>query len=401
MCADVQIKVTAAAGIPGLLNRDHVTAFDRMLVEAETIVRWLVNVYEARDAIRVAAFALHERDPKLALAVLRILFESKDIARAAPYAIGGSHPDVIRLYLEPRYAAMRDDDRVMQDTVASGNLGSARLLLDAGVDPDSYGVMQAVSRSGSVDMANLILDSAPRSAPFVTHGTMGIVCGDPTVVIAVQLGHADLVRHLAERFPTVPKSSMLEAAIESKSIEMVRLILDLGADIRRDVIYYAVMENDMSMVKFLLERGASVQPRSVLAAASQGDLEMLRFIFEMHPIGSGDIMKDALCLAAGSGDKAKVRFLLDKGAADVDGDALYRAVLSHEDMDADMVVFLMDNGSDHELVFARGPFQDCIATRIDELTRIVRDRMATRTVVRPRKQPWRLLMRCFAPATRE
>ncbi|KAJ6492536.1 ankyrin repeat-containing domain protein [Mycena vitilis] len=282
-----------------------------------------------------------------------------------------------------------------------GRTDMVRLLLDHGavdtVDRSDSGYNDSALRlaafEGKREIAQLLLERGPavdtaeeyyRRAlrDFTLHGhtamvlrliEKGVHVNAKDLYFASEKGQANIVRLLIDRSTDVPaaNSLALQAASEHGHLEIVRHILEFGADIRVDAIGIpskdgrpanalraASLAGRLEIVQLLLDHGADVnlvdeRDGSALSSASrEGHAEVVRFLLD-HGANADTV--GALQDAAYEGHVKIVRLLLEKGAA-IDacnrgGSALHNAVRGDK---MEVVRVLLEHGADVNAVDASG-----------------------------------------------
>jgi ankyrin repeat protein len=189
------------------------------------------------------------------------------------------------------------------------------------------------------------------------------------------------------------------AAANSGSLEIVKLLLDHGADPNLSLrpwpwetmpLLFAVRGGHLEIVRLLLENGVKIDTKDswgvtpLMAAAQNGDREILELLLAKNPDvnlrmdGKWADGSTALMIAAERGDIEIVRALLDRGAdANVSGNdkktALMRAAGKG---DAEIVRILLDKGANAHvmdwygmtplLVAAKGRHTEIVTTLLDK-----------------------------------
>jgi ankyrin repeat protein len=107
------------------------------------------------------------------------------------------------------------------------------------------------------------------------------------------------------------------------NVEMMQLLLQLGVDVRwgkaRDAaLYVAARRGQLQVVKWLLEQGATDQEgnEALVQAAEQGHVEVLRLLLDKGADVSG--LYGRLTLRRAQGHKEALAVLLSAGASDPD-----------------------------------------------------------------------------------
>jgi hypothetical protein len=157
-------------------------------------------------------------------------------------------------------------DEELVKACAAGRVTRARLLLEAGADPNGLGDRHPVHRgmsayelalrSGNPELIELLFEAGGRAEPLSPVETL----------VAALLGDPDAARRLVESDPDlVPRALAAEPALVARAVEAgradsVRLLVDLGWDVnhlgRVTAVHQAVWSGDLEMVKLLLALGA-------------------------------------------------------------------------------------------------------------------------------------------------
>jgi ankyrin repeat protein len=183
-------------------------------------------------------------------------------------------------------------DSILNAAVLSRNenrLDIIRLLLERGADPntkfsngDSILNAAVLSRNQNrLDIIRLLLEK-------------GAILDDTTFYNAVNYGDLAMVNLLLDRGANPNGQnkdgySILNAAIDSKNLEIVKKLLDRGAILDNKTFYNAVNHGDLAIVKELLDRGADPNTKfsngdSILNAAvlsrNENRLDIIRLLLE-------------------------------------------------------------------------------------------------------------------------
>lgn len=275
-----------------------------------------------------------------------------------------------------------------------GNVSMARILLEAGADPNARGwrcgqtPLSVASEKGRDDMVSLLLE---HGADVSIADDLGVV----SLAYALKNGHDGIAQVLAEKEAGKglgdaeqilaamkahlepadpyqdldPEAALLKASQEGRQ-DVVKDILDTNAhldidardDEGRTPLSHAAGEGDIGTAIMLLERGADVNAvdamkwTPLMAAAERGLEEMGTLLLQRgaHPGPPPDADDDAdvfppLCLAASAGCAGLVSKLLDAGA---DPDA------TNEALDGELTAISRAAEDGHlsvvELLLARG-----------------------------------------------
>lgn len=191
--------------------------------------------------------------------------------------------------------------------------------------------------------------------------------GETALYGAAEQGHMDIVRllldngadiHVQDKFDETP----LHSAAEQGHTDIVRLLLDNGADIHAQTesgqtpLHGAAKEGHIDTVQLLLDNGADIHVQAeyrgtpIHGAAGGGHTDIVRLLLD----NGADIHVQAgmdgtpLHAAAGGGYMDIVRLLLDSGAdihvqSEYDGTPLHSAAMSRHQ---EIVQLFLDMGAD-------------------------------------------------------
>lgn len=216
---------------------------------------------------------------------------------------------------------------VAHDAAASKNTEIMKYLISKGadlkaIDNDCRTPLFYAAREGDLDMVKLMVENGASASVVNSRG-------DLPLSEAVAVGDIGTVEYLAGAGPRTAESSLLNAAIDSKKIELVRMCADMVADIDKAAPYgdqpilKAIRSNNIDFVIFLLERGARVEGvesfgvTPLHCAAKVGDERIcVRIASLMKDIEPKDPeWKTPLIWAVNENRAANVKFLLSKGSA--------------------------------------------------------------------------------------
>jgi ankyrin repeat protein len=168
--------------------------------------------------------------------------------------------------------------------VREGHLEVTRFLLDHGADPANYRTypfqdsLLTMARDREYDdVAQLLLEYLSKRGRVVE--------GLETLLSAARAGDVALVKAELERDPSLARAAndtgdtALHQAVEGQHVELVRLLLDAGADVEAKrangvrPINLALRYGNRELAQLLLDRGAAY---TIYIAAVFGDLEFVR-----------------------------------------------------------------------------------------------------------------------------
>ena len=151
-----------------------------------------------------------------------------------------------------------------------------------------------------------------------------------TLMEAIEIGDVKTVKELIEYSPYIPiihtyEMSALHLAAQKGHIEIVRVLLDAGADVNptedmvgTTALMFASQNGHIEVVELLLQAGADVhaaQDRALFQAASINDTKIMKLLLdEGANVNVQNKGYTALMTAAVIGSTEAVRFLLQAGA---------------------------------------------------------------------------------------
>ena len=118
-----------------------------------------------------------------------------------------------------------------------------------------------------------------------------------------ELPNVDLVSSSYDPITYCP----LEYACEKGSMEIVKYLVERGANITDSVLWYASEESHREILKYLLEKGAD-KNKALIAASGAGHLETVKYLLE-----KGADKNKALIPASRYGHLNIVKYLVENG----------------------------------------------------------------------------------------
>ncbi len=260
--------------------------------------------------------------------------------------------------------------------VRNGHTSTVNVLLGAGADPfltgpfDQTALMYA-ARRGNLDLVRRLLDAGLRADALDEYGNNALAHAVTQAIsgaIVRTLAEAGADPNVIDDFGRAPLSHALAGA-EPERVELVRLLLELGADpstpgAKEPALSLATRHGRADAVRVLLEAGADIDA-----------VDESRTTALMHAIGHTDLTIAALLLEAGANPNAAdqgtrtvamhaalrnnpdaLKLLAQHGAnlnvQDVGGQtALILAVVAQR---ADAIVTLVELGADVKITDRRG-----------------------------------------------
>ena len=263
----------------------------------------------------------------------------RDDGESALYiAANEGHVECVKLLLEAmadvHHMQATNGETAVHSAAFHSHLEVVRLLLEAGADkdaarPDGATALHFAGEQGNLELVRLMLEAgADRNMQMETWS------GPMTALDwAAQLGHLDVVRLLLgahdETCDKMCRSRTLLFAVQSWSVEIVRLLLDSGADKNfvKDsdgwgALHHSAAYGDLDMVRFLLDSNIEMnngdnEGLTPLHLASRGNnTEVVRVLLDAGATPNAAMNDGAtpLHLAAASGKVTDVVLLLNAGA---------------------------------------------------------------------------------------
>lgn len=219
-------------------------------------------------------------------------------------AVGASKNKVAvtRLVLEHDANPKIENNKPLEMATRTNNTELVSLLLEFGANPnDSVGIWGALTGNEIIDKGLPIINASKKNN---------------TAMVGV------LLENRAD--PDVDNGAPLRQAISHDNMEMLLLLLDKGASVREDgVLTTAVEKNDIELVKLIMDHGADPDNRSwsgktPLQIASQtGQIDVMQLLLDkgasVNKRGVGGA-KTPLMFATEAGQVEAVRLLIDNKA---------------------------------------------------------------------------------------
>ena len=142
---------------------------------------------------------------------------------------------------------------------------------------------------------------------------------------AAEGGHIEIVKLMLEKGANNYNLSMENAAYGGH-MEIVKLMLEKGANDYNRAMEAAALSGHMEIVRLMLEKGANYYDWAMETAAGNGHIEIVRLMLEK---GANDY-NSAMSEAAYRGQIEIVRLMLEKGANNYN-EAMENAAWSHHD----------------------------------------------------------------------
>jgi ankyrin repeat protein len=250
-------------------------------------------------------------------------------------------------------AAGNDGSTPLQQAIYNNENETANRLIRAGADVNAandLGVtpLWIASQNGSEALVKSLLDAG-------ANPNAALLAGETPLMVAARAGYAGIVEQLIAKGADVNKraarrQTALMWAASQKHPEVVKVLLARGADVQARseswTLVMAVPPHGYLPYNRAVPHGADT---ALLFAARVGDLESAKLL-----VAAGANVNDhdawgvnATVLAAHSGFRDLVEFLLEKGAdpnqAEAGFTALHEAIMRRDEK---MVAAILDHGAD-------------------------------------------------------
>ncbi|KAG5745288.1 hypothetical protein H9Q69_007620 [Fusarium xylarioides] len=263
-----------------------------------------------------------------------------------------------------------DGDTPLKCAIRYDQVGTCRLLLQAGAQSNDLPPLFKASAVGSLKIARMLIDSGES-----VHDKSKT--GKPYFVDVVAKGNLDGIKFLLENgAPVNARNERREEAIvqvvKTDNIEITRLLLAHGANasakdvLGKDIIVHAVKKGNIELANILLDHGADPNAESAVkqtilyAAVQSGDTDMVGLLLDKGANAKVLNVLGTSMLEASIGMKRfQIVKKLIEGGADVDGtDAHQQPILIkvirnpflNNDEKVEVMKMLMANGASPETV---------------------------------------------------
>jgi ankyrin repeat protein len=256
------------------------------------------------------------------------------------YAVGERRAELVKILIgagaDINYYPTDDTDDLLYRAVKEEDLDFIRLLLNYGARPCPLCLPKAIKK-GNFHIIQLLINAG---VDINTYGP-----GDGIVRNALQTaalkGNMDIVKYLLDRdadvnWPAADRYGLtaLQAAVASGYVELVKFLITRGADVNAPAaagwgvtaLQEAVRMNSRPLVELLLEAGANANDKpasdggcsSLQYAAANGEDDLIETLLHLNASINGPAARregqTALQAAVKNGHLTTVRLLLAKGA---------------------------------------------------------------------------------------
>jgi ankyrin repeat protein len=287
-------------------------------------------------------------------------------------AIRGDEQQVSGLISQAANVNGRDEDgdTPLKCAIRYDQVGTARLLLQAGAQSNKLPALFKAASVGSLKIARMLIDSGES-----VHSTSKT--GKPYFVDVVAKGNMDGIQFLLENGAPVNaknerREEVIVQVVKTDNIEVTRLLLNHGANanakdaIGEEIIVYAVKKGTVELARLLLDHGADTNAESVIkhsilyTAVQSGNADMVGLLLDKGAsVRLLNILSTSILEATIGMKRLQIVKKLIEGGADVDGtDALQQPILIkvirnpflNNDEKVEILKMLMDKGASPETV---------------------------------------------------
>lgn len=200
--------------------------------------------------------------------------ENPQLIRQAYFVAAKNRSDTGMYVLRRRRDDIKAKNAALMDLIATGDIEAVRVLLTNGADPGAEFIMPLIeaARFGFTDMAALLLQYGAK-----LEGSDDL--GMSALNWASKQNHLDTVRLLASHGANLDRDSdwrlsqgagwkPLHSAVEGNQFQMVKLLLELGADInmperqsKQTALMLAARSPDTAILRLLLFKNANLHAK--------------------------------------------------------------------------------------------------------------------------------------------
>jgi ankyrin repeat protein len=264
LCSVALLTTFSAAAAPALAQDIHAAA-------------------EAGDIARVSEILASKPD--------RVSVKNEDGLTPIHLAARRGHMQVVELLLDHGADLEETDNRGFTPLVyaaSSGNLDLVRFLVDRGAAVD---VVAPMPQTREVDSRT--------NTETITRETQGITAADVAFQHELQRGESQMTRYLVSHGAVLdPNAPMLRGigkldfAVSSGNVDMVRLLIELGADVNAPTAYplsalfNASYKGHAEIVQLLLDAGADVNAPGyqgmppIAGAVARGHADVVKLLLD-------------------------------------------------------------------------------------------------------------------------
>ena len=234
-------------------------------------------------------------------------------------AAEGGYKDIVNLLID---MGVKVNSIAIERAASKGHIDLIKLLMNRGVRPNSFALKNAVI-NGYLDIVKLLIDEG-------VDPNFRDIGSESALDYAVSCNQIDVVDLLLSQVYNQLYSgcidgmfqSNLERAADHGNFEIVRLLLDHGADPNLTyALFFSVKRGYTDIVKLLVERGANPNgnrgdDNTVIAAVANNHMDILELLLNngANIEGSDFIGDTGLSYAVKYGRDSQVEWLLNIGA---------------------------------------------------------------------------------------
>jgi ankyrin repeat protein len=185
--------------------------------------------------------------------------------------------------------------------IRAGSTAEVERLLKAGANPniadaDGTPALMAATLFGGADLVKLLLDRGADPNRSGVGGTTALMWAVPNLEkVRLLVAHGANVNARSE----TDRTAFLVSASYPRTLDVLRLLLDRGADLRAQdragatALALAVRSADVDVVRFLVERGLdpnALTPAARRAGVARNDLPTAEFLLSKAPSPAQDLL---------------------------------------------------------------------------------------------------------------
>lgn len=187
-------------------------------------------------------------------------------------------------------------------------------------------IFKAAAESGNLELVKYLLEG--HKADIESQGLSGGT-KDTALSRAAAKGHANVVEYLifkgANLNPEVSNSDILNQAIDSQNLAVVKLLIESGTKIENFALNHALKVGALTIVKYLLEKRPGIKTHwfssstPACIVVGSGNVELVKYLIEKEDLDLFEedrYVKDSIGLILHAGTKSHsiemMRFLLEE-----------------------------------------------------------------------------------------
>lgn len=209
---------------------------------------------------------------------------------------------------------------ILMMAVTSGNMDIITLFDNVNINDknkNGYTAFMRALRQNRIDIMEWLYS---KGACINTVNKKGKTHLTP-LIIAIKKQHIESVAWLLQHCSNVNKKSLLKYAVSRDNVDIIKLLLDYGADIK-NALNHAVSNNKYENIKILLEYDFLPQTRydAIIVAITKGYMDIIQLLYDDFLLETKDNDGNTPLLLAVKSSRFPIqftyvaKFLLEKGA---------------------------------------------------------------------------------------